>query len=133
MACPCSKKVAPEGMDDIVRDRKCTDLLWLLFFVLFWCGMLVIGVLGLQNGDPRKLVYGKNYNSQVCVSPSKYVYYPRINEDMYGIVMSGGQIDYDKIPFYGIGAEPVSKKTESKKEAPAKSESVDEDEEAVYL
>ena len=102
MACPCSKKVAPEGMDDIVRDRKCTDLLWLMFFVLFWCGMLVIGVLGLQNGDPRKLVYGKNYNSQVCVSPSKYVYYPRINEDMYGIVMSGGQIDYDKIPFYGI-------------------------------
>ncbi len=64
--------------------------------------MLVIGVLGLQNGDPRKLVYGKNYNSQVCVSPAKYVYYPRINEDMYGIVMSGGQIDYDKIPFYGI-------------------------------
>ena len=31
------------------------------------------------------------------------------------------------------GAEPTSKKTESKKEAPAKSESVDEDEEAVYL
>ena len=24
-SCPCSKKVAPEGMDDIVRDRKCTD------------------------------------------------------------------------------------------------------------
>ena len=31
------------------------------------------------------------------------------------------------------GAEPTSKKTESKKDAPAKSNSVDEDEEAVYL
>ena len=65
-SCPCSKKVAPEGMDDIVRDRKCTDILWLVFFVMFWIGMVVIGIIGLQNGDPKKLVYGKDYNSKVC-------------------------------------------------------------------
>ena len=73
-SCPCSKKVAPEGMDDIVRDRKCTDILWLVFFVMFWIGMVVIGIIGLQNGDPKKLVYGKDYNSKVCSGETKYVY-----------------------------------------------------------
>ena len=52
--CPCGSKVAPEGMDDIVRDRKCTDLLWLVFFAFFWVGMLVIAIIGMQNGNPAK-------------------------------------------------------------------------------
>lgn len=108
-SCPCSKKVAPEGMDDIVRDRKCTDILWLVFFVMFWIGMVVIGIIGLQNGDPKKLVYGKDYNSKVCSGETKYVYYPRINEDLYGIVTTGDAGSLDKIPFYGVclGACPM--------------------------
>ena len=101
MPCPCTNKVAPEGMNDIVRERKCTDVLWLIFFALFWVGMLVIGILGLQNGDPKKLVYGKDYNSMVCSGDTKYVYYPRINEDLFDVA-TGGVDQLDKIPFYGV-------------------------------
>ena len=60
--CPCANKVVPEGMDDIARDRKCTDILWFALFLVFWVGMLVIGILGFQQGDPQKLIYGKNYD-----------------------------------------------------------------------
>ena len=99
--CPCGSKVAPEGMDDIVRDRKCTDLLWLVFFAFFWVGMLVIAIIGMQNGNPAKLLYGKDYTDAVCSGTKKYVHYPRINEDLYGIVTSG-EIDPYSMSFYGI-------------------------------
>jgi solute carrier family 44 (choline transporter-like protein), member 2/4/5 len=103
--CPCANKVVPEGMDDIARDRKCTDILWFALFLVFWVGMLVIGILGFQQGDPQKLIYGKNYEEKVCGSNGlgKYVHYPRINEDLFGLV-TGGELptNLDAIKFYGV-------------------------------
>ena len=43
---PCCKgdpsEKSDEGMDDIEKDRKCTDVLWVGLFGLFWVGMIAV-------------------------------------------------------------------------------------------
>lgn len=70
-----------------ISARKCTDCLFLIIFVLYLIGMLVIGIIGFENGDPSRLVYGSDYNGRTCgvgnLSDSKYLVYPRPYEDIY--------------------------------------------------
>lgn len=46
--CCCKKKPSdePEFTED--KDRKCTDVLCLLLFVLFWGGMAAIAAVGFK-------------------------------------------------------------------------------------
>lgn len=37
------------------KHRKCTDILMLLTFLLYWVGIIVFTALGLTNGDPTRL------------------------------------------------------------------------------
>ncbi len=37
-----------------VGRRKCRDLLFLLLFILFWAGMIVVAVKAVEKGDPRR-------------------------------------------------------------------------------
>eukprot|EP00762_Andalucia_godoyi_P006425 ANDGO_02906.mRNA.1 Choline transporter-like protein 2 len=46
-----------------VTDRRCTDIFFLLLFIAFWIGMIVVASISLAQGDPRRLykptdVYG---------------------------------------------------------------------------
>jgi hypothetical protein len=37
-------------------NRKCTDVLCMLFFVLFWIGMAVISIVSYTKGKPERFV-----------------------------------------------------------------------------
>jgi len=70
-----------------ISARKCTDCLFLIIFILYCIGMLVIGIIGFQNGDPERLVYGSDYKGRTCgagnQTGSKYIVYPRPQEDVF--------------------------------------------------
>jgi hypothetical protein len=46
--CCCKKKPSDEPEFTEAKDRKCTDVLCLLLFVLFWGGMAAIAVVGFK-------------------------------------------------------------------------------------
>lgn len=70
VSCPCGGGVAPEdqGFKGINKDRKCTDLLCLLIFSVFCLAGVGIGIVGITNGQPESLVYGKDDNGNICGS-----------------------------------------------------------------
>ena len=48
------------------EHRVCRDLLFLVTFLAFCVGMLVVGGRGFAEGDPKVLVYGFDYKGQLC-------------------------------------------------------------------
>jgi choline transporter-like protein 2/4/5 len=80
----------------IAHNRHCTDVLFLLLFIAFWVGMVVIGIIGFNKGDPRKLVLGVDYKGEVCGMDDKnYIYYPQLEEEMGDMlnIAQGGLAD----------------------------------------
>jgi hypothetical protein len=49
-----------------VKQRYCTDLLWLILICLSWVGMTVVGIYAVQNGDYRLVLYPLDYDGNVC-------------------------------------------------------------------
>ena len=89
----CSKKTAPEETEQMMAtDRKCTDLLLLLMFLMFWAGMVAVMMIGIMNGDVDKLTYGTDYEGNVCFKGKneglQYAHYPRTNEDIIAMLGS---------------------------------------------
>jgi hypothetical protein len=37
--------------------RKCRDILFLILFIAFWIGMIIIAINGIKQGDPKRLMY----------------------------------------------------------------------------
>jgi len=64
--CKCCKgKVEGDKPVYIKRgDRKCTDCLFCLLFLVFWVGMVAIAGIGIGGGEPDRLLYGVDY--EVC-------------------------------------------------------------------
>lgn len=83
-------------------DRKCRDVLCLLLFTAFSLGGLIIGAIGLKYGEPARMLYGTDYEGNVCgmgaMKDRRYTAYPRGNFDF---IMNAGKspLDYS---FYGI-------------------------------
>jgi len=81
------QKISPENaelfVDVIKQERHCTDVLFLLAFLAFWVGALVIAILAFQNGDPEVLLYGLDYQGNLCGSGAlgdfKVRYWPNPN------------------------------------------------------
>ncbi|KNC56218.1 uncharacterized protein AMSG_11472, partial [Thecamonas trahens ATCC 50062] len=48
------------------KDRGCTDILFLLLFILFWVGMVVVGSMALDRGQPERLLYGTDSYGNLC-------------------------------------------------------------------
>jgi hypothetical protein len=46
--------------------RGCTDVLFLLLFILFWAGMAIIAGFSLQNGRPLLITNGYDYEGNIC-------------------------------------------------------------------
>jgi len=89
-----------------ISARKCTDCLFLIIFLLYCIGMLVIGIIGFQNGDPQRLVYGSDYKGRTCgegnYSTMPYLIYPRPHEDVY---LAGSQVALNtpwEISFFSV-------------------------------
>jgi len=105
--CCCKKKVGTE--DDIIyvqrSDRKCTDCLFCILFLVFWFGMVVIAGVAIPGGDPERLLYGVDHEGKVCGGSDrvdqKHVYYPRITEDILNYAKSG-ETNPLKIKLFGI-------------------------------
>jgi len=96
-----------------IKQRGCTDIPFLILFMLYLAGMMVITVLGFKNGDPARLVFGTDYQGVQCggdIYPTlKKITYPRVEED---ILMSGfftkiqGSIEsIGDISFFGVCVE----------------------------
>lgn len=74
------------SMYAIDHDRKCTDVFWLMLFVAFWAGMLIIAAVGVREGDPYRLLYGTDHNGEVCGRGSQAgkheLYFPQLQTDL---------------------------------------------------
>lgn len=86
------------------QRRKCTDVLCLLFFALFWVGMLVIGGIALSQGNPLKILHGSDYRARTCglgegVEDLPLTAYPRLIEDF---VLNVQSADPTSWKFYGV-------------------------------
>eukprot|EP00164_Ancoracysta_twista_P002520 GFYU01003357.1.p1 GENE.GFYU01003357.1~~GFYU01003357.1.p1 ORF type:complete len:675 (+),score=253.52 GFYU01003357.1:344-2368(+) len=62
--------------------RECRDVFFLLLFIGFWIGMLVIGAVAFTKGDPARLVHGTDEYGNKCGmgvnADFPYLYYPDI-------------------------------------------------------
>ncbi|PSR96358.1 Choline transporter-like protein [Actinidia chinensis var. chinensis] len=50
----------------IKHNRKCRDVVFLVFFIAFWVGMIVNSSFGFNKGNPLRLNYGLDYKGNVC-------------------------------------------------------------------
>ena len=89
MGCCGDNKVGgtPKSPQDFfLKRRGCTDILCLLFFLLFWGGMGYITYLSVYVGDPYEIFYGSDYMGNRCgrgaFSHLPKVYYPRVEKDL---------------------------------------------------
>jgi choline transporter-like protein 2/4/5 len=103
----CSNKVEPDPKETAMtpyKKRGCKDILFLLLFIAFWIGNIVVALVGFQNGEPGRLVYATDHNGDTCgtgaLEAKKYIYYPRMNEDMVAATAAGTSLT--DIAFYGI-------------------------------
>jgi choline transporter-like protein 2/4/5 len=118
--CCCCK--TPDGKDEkafhpevATLERKCTDILFLLLFFIFWCGMIAVAVVGFTYGNPYSLVYASDYEGQVCggtnttgcggsgCSSYNTVVYPRMTQDIYAALAKGIKNPLN-IQLYGVCA-----------------------------
>lgn len=67
----CCSKVGDEVDHDPsyngpIKKRSCTDVLCLLFFILFIAGWGVVSVYSFMNGNPAQLFYPSNSQGEIC-------------------------------------------------------------------
>ncbi|KAL4175994.1 hypothetical protein KRP22_000951 [Phytophthora ramorum] len=88
-------------------QRKCRDVFCCLLFVVYWIGMIVVAIVALQTGEPLSLLYGKDYNGNVCgdgnYSNAKFTTYPRLNEDL--VVAAANGVSPTSAKFFGVCVE----------------------------
>lgn len=86
----------------IASNRKCTDLLCLIFFMVFWLGMVIIAGVAYSTGQPEKLIYGVDFKGRTCGAKAdksievpaydftsyKYLLYPRLPEDLFDMALN---------------------------------------------
>mmetsp|Transcript_76701 Transcript_76701/g.206715 ORF Transcript_76701/g.206715 Transcript_76701/m.206715 type:complete len:121 (+) Transcript_76701:20-382(+) len=73
-------KLPMDANFQVKEERGCTDILFLIFYIIFWALMIFVGVIGFVNGDPNRLTNGYDFNGNTCgqgsQSDKSYVYYP---------------------------------------------------------
>jgi len=82
------------------NKRKCRDALGCILFLAFWVGMLIIGGIAITVGQWQRLLYGTDYQGNVCATGGRgtFTTYPQTTLDFIA--------NYGKSPtdyrFYGI-------------------------------
>lgn len=86
------------------RDCRCRDVLCCLLFLVYWIGMVVIAILAVQTGKPLSLIYGKDYNGDICgdgnFTDKKLTAYPRLDDDLLTALANG--VDVTDMQFFGV-------------------------------
>ncbi|OQS02050.1 choline transporter, partial [Thraustotheca clavata] len=116
MGSKTSKPIVEGGGNTVVKgddgsspfkksNRKCTDILCLLFFILFWIGMAIISIIAYTKGQPQRLAYGMDFEGRICgtkmtseangvpaydLTNYKYLAYPRLSQDLYEMELTPG-------------------------------------------
>ncbi|KAL7593260.1 hypothetical protein Lser_V15G35205 [Lactuca serriola] len=54
------------GNGIIKHNRKCRDIVFLVFFIAFWISMIVNSSFGFNQGNPLRLNFGLDYKGNVC-------------------------------------------------------------------
>jgi len=94
-----------------VSQRKCTDLIMCVFFLLFTLGSVGIGAFSLTVGNPKRLVYATDFEGDTCgtnnpdgkdLTSKTRAVYPRLNEDM---LVNLQKTDPRQYSFYAICTE----------------------------
>ena len=49
-----------------MKNRKTRDVFWMLLFIVFWLGMLVIAAFALRDGSPARLISGYDSWGNLC-------------------------------------------------------------------
>ncbi|KAG3113456.1 hypothetical protein PI124_g7606 [Phytophthora idaei] len=94
-----SQGVAPAS------SRKCRDVLCALFFAVFWVGMIAIAAVGFMHGEPKRLLYGSDYNGTTCGTgkhqDQPLTFYPRIMQDLLEQA-SNPSLSPEDFSLYGV-------------------------------
>eukprot|EP00055_Hartaetosiga_balthica_P014379 m.78479 g.78479 ORF g.78479 m.78479 type:complete len:649 (+) comp8579_c0_seq1:48-1994(+) len=77
-------------------NRKCTDVFFLILFILYWIGMAVVGYIALRDGDPLRLLSGTDSFGNRCGEKNPT---PLINSTNSGLDMT----NRTKVFFYSVG------------------------------
>ncbi|TYZ65036.1 hypothetical protein PybrP1_004488 [[Pythium] brassicae (nom. inval.)] len=86
-------------------QRKCRDVFCCLLFLVYWVGMVVVAILAVQTGKPLSLIYGKDYNGDVCgdagnLTDLKLTAYPRLDEDL--LEATAAKLEVASVKFFGV-------------------------------
>ncbi|ETK89988.1 hypothetical protein F441_06276 [Phytophthora nicotianae CJ01A1] len=88
-------------------QRKCRDGFCCLWFIVYWIGMIVVAIIALQTGEPLSLIYGKDYNGNVCgkgdFANARFTTYPRLNEDL--LIAAANGVSPSNAKFFGVCVE----------------------------
>ncbi|XP_007885310.2 choline transporter-like protein 3 [Callorhinchus milii] len=93
----CSGRYQVSDRDVLSREwrpqiyRRCTDVLWLLIFFLFWSGMMFIAGYALTVGSAERLIFGYDSYGNVC---------GRRNVAIKGASLSGQDMTNRKLVFF---------------------------------
>lgn len=86
--------------------RKCRDCFCCLLFLVFWAGMVIVAIVGLVNGQPKRLLYGSDYNGTTCgtgaLEGKPLTFYPRMSEDLLEQATSSSDVSPTDFSFYGV-------------------------------
>jgi choline transporter-like protein 2/4/5 len=121
MPCCRGKAIQPDGPKVLFvpyNKRSCRDVIFLLLWMAFLAGNFFVAYIGFQHGEPQKLIYASDYNGGTCglgpLADKKYVYYPRMNEDMLQQIVKEKKQPHE-VKFYGLCQESCPVKKESGK------------------
>eukprot|EP00741_Cyanophora_paradoxa_P009626 tig00001542_g9324.t1 len=84
-----------------IEDRKCRDVIFLLAFIVFWGGMIIVAIFGFVKGNPATLLYPTDSNGNLCGftpgytnTPNAYFPKPSIPTNAQQIAMAGLQLRF---------------------------------------
>eukprot|EP00755_Sulcionema_specki_P021539 Sspe_Gene.13491::Locus_4613_Transcript_1_1_Confidence_1.000_Length_1115::g.13491::m.13491 len=114
MLCCCEDPSATPGNRVYERStRGCTDVPACLLFLCCIGGMLGVGIVAIQNGDPDRLLRGSDYRGEVCGTGKpppeleqgewesmKYLWYPLTSNSTVEDALASG-ICVDRCPTMG--------------------------------
>ncbi|XP_052777048.1 choline transporter-like protein 1 [Mya arenaria] len=112
--CGAKTKVLPfEGGDDEdagstfgpLDQRECRDVIFLIIFIAFLGGVGAIGYLGINHGNPYRLIYGTDSYGNTCNQPND----PIPNVNLSGWDLSGKSKVFFFDPDYFLSMMPDSK------------------------
>jgi choline transporter-like protein 2/4/5 len=89
----------------VSEERKCTDIVFLILYIVFVLGFIAIMIVGFVLGDPYRLVYPTDYTGKTCRGDReklKAVVYPRLEEDIYFNTVVKGEKNIFDMKFFGV-------------------------------